>query len=205
MDRTVPENPLPAVVEETLPIVGAATSQPESPSTRRIVLKVLLGLLALNVLVAVVLRVFVLAAFYAPSVSMAPTINRGDRFLVNRLAYRFGDVERGDIVVFKRPPGEPDPSIKDLVKRVIGLPGDEVSFQDGTVLVNGTPLVEPYVPPGMRTEARRVDVIKVPAGHVLVLGDNRTNSTDSRVFGTFDTSLIVGEVFYTFRFGPQDP
>jgi signal peptidase I len=205
MDRTVPENPLPAVVEETLPIVGAATSQPESPSTRRIVLKVLLGLLALNVLVAVVLRVFVLAAFYAPSVSMAPTINRGDRFLVNRLAYRFGDVERGDIVVFKRPPGEPDPSIKDLVKRVIGLPGDEVSFRDGAVFVNGTALVEPYVAPGMRTEARRAELIKVPSEQVLVLGDNRTNSTDSRVFGTFDTSLIVGEVFYTFRFGQRGP
>jgi signal peptidase I len=183
-------------MNETQPAMPTA-----SPPRRRLVLKILLGALALNVLVAVVLRVFVLAAFSIPSVAMAPTLKVGDRILVNRLAYRFGDLERGEIVVFNRPPGEPDVSIKNLVKRVIGLPGDEVSFKDGVVLVNGTPLVEPYLAPGERTDPRGADIVKVPVGQVLVLGDNRRNSFDGRMFGTFDSSLIVGKVIYTFHFG----
>jgi signal peptidase I len=118
-----------------------------------------------------------------------------DRVLVNKLSYKLHDVHRQDVVVFERPPLELDLSIKDLIKRVIGLPGDVVSFQDGKVFVNGEPLNEPYLAPGMRTDPKGKDSITVPPGQVLVLGDNRTNSTDGRVFGTIDQKLIVGRAF----------
>jgi signal peptidase I len=200
METSSPEDTL-LMASEGPPLGTGSAANVTAPPKRRLVVKLLLGLVVLNILVALVLRVFVLAAFSIPSVAMNPTLKVGDRILVNRLAYRFGDIERGDIVVFKRPPGEPDTSIKVLVKRVVGLPGDEVSFKDGAVLVNGSALVEAYLDPGMRTVAKGADVIKVSAGQVLVLGDNRTNSFDGRSFGTFDTSLIVGKVFYTLRTG----
>jgi signal peptidase I len=197
MDSALPDNPAPPDPATILP--GAAAPAPKTaPAKRRLLLKIFVGLFAFVVVAVVVLRVFVLASFFTPSVGMAPTLKVGDRFVVNRLAYRLGDVERGDIVVFKRPPGEPDLTINNLVKRVIGLPGDEVTFKDGKVFVNGSVLVEPYLAPGDRTDAKGTDVIKVPAGQVLVLGDNRRNSFDGRSFGTFDTTLIIGKVFYTF-------
>jgi signal peptidase I len=120
-----------------------------------------------------------------------------DRVLVNKLSYKLHDVHRQDVVVFERPPKELDLSIKDLIKRVIGLPGDVVSFTDGKVLVNGEPLDEPYLAPGIRTEPKEPtgNSITVPPGQVLVLGDNRTNSTDGRFFGPIDQKLIVGRAF----------
>lgn len=126
---------------------------------------------------------------------MSPTLEVNDRVLVNKLSYKLHDVHRQDVVVFSRPPREPDVTIKDLIKRVIGLPGDVVSFKDGKVFVNGTQLDEPYLAAGMRTDANGADSITVPSGQVLVLGDNRTNSFDGRRFGTFDQNLIVGRAF----------
>jgi signal peptidase I len=147
--------------------------------------------------IALLIRAFLLASFFIPSVSMVPTLEVNDRVLVNKLSYKLHDVHRQDVVVFERPPGETDLSIKDLIKRVIGLPGDVVSFKDGKVLVNGELLNEPYLAAGMRTEPKSPtgDTITVPPGHVLVFGDNRTNSTDGRVFGPIDQKLIVGRAF----------
>jgi signal peptidase I len=145
--------------------------------------------------IALLIRAFLLASFFIPSVSMVPTLKVGDRVLVNKLSYRLHDLHRQDVVVFERPPGEPDLTIKDLIKRVIGLPGDVVSFKDGKVFVNDVQLDEPYLTPGMVTSPKGNDSIKVPAGEVLVLGDNRTNSFDGRSFGTFDQKLIVGRAF----------
>lgn len=145
--------------------------------------------------IALLIRAFLLASFFIPSVSMVPTLKVGDRVLVNKLSYRLHDVHRQDVIVFERPPGEPDLTIKDLIKRVIGVPGDVVSFKDGRVLVNGELLDEPYLAPGMVTTPKGADSITVPAGQVLVLGDNRTNSFDGRSFGTFDQKLIVGRAF----------
>jgi signal peptidase I len=145
--------------------------------------------------IALLIRAFLLASFFIPSVSMVPTLEVNDRVLVNKLSYKLHDVHRQDVVVFERPPGEPDLSIKDLIKRVIGIPGDVVSFRDGKVFVNDQPLDEPYLAPGMRTEPKGKESITVPPGQVLVLGDNRTNSFDGRSFGTFDQKLIVGRAF----------
>jgi signal peptidase I len=146
--------------------------------------------------ITLVLRTFVLAAFSIPSVSMVPTLQVGDRVLVNKLSYKAHAVHRGDVVVFKRPPGEPDLSIKDLIKRVIGLPGETVSFRDGKVFVNDQALTEPYLPAGVSTvPLSQGPSIKVPVGEVLVLGDNRESSFDGRAFGPFDQKLIVGRAF----------
>lgn len=158
------------------------------------------------VLIAVVVRTFVLQTFWIPSPSMSPTLVENDRVLVNKLAYRFHDVNRGDVVVFERPENEPPSEIKDLIKRVVALPGERVSILDGKVRIDGRVLDEPYTHgaqtvldscpityvPGIDTEKGYT----VPEGKVLVLGDNRTNSHDGRCFGAIDEDLIVGRAFF---------
>jgi signal peptidase I len=148
--------------------------------------------------VALVVRTFFIQAFWIPSESMEPTLQKGDRVLVNKLSYDLHDVHRGDVVVFERPPNEPSGTedIKDLIKRVIGLPGDRIETMDGVVHVNGKALREPYLPKGTRSDTpvgirRQV----VPKDHYFVMGDNRAHSGDSRLFGPIDGSLIVGRAF----------
>jgi signal peptidase I len=145
------------------------------------------------VVVAIVLRWLVVQAFYIPSASMEPTLEIGDRVLVNKLAYRFGEPERGDIVVFERPPASATSGVDDLIKRVIGLPGETIEAHDGLVFVDGQPLEEPWLPDGTFTPDFAPD--EVPEGSVFVLGDNRTNSEASNQFGPIDDELIVGRAF----------
>lgn len=148
------------------------------------------------ILVALVVKTFLIQAFRIPSASMHPTLLEGDRVLVNKTSYRLHDVNRGDVVVFSRPknlhaaPGEPD----DLIKRVIGLPGDTVQTRNGAVYVNGRALDEPYLAEGTQT-LNIDDPVKVPKGHVWVMGDNRGDSQDSRVFGPIPEDTIVGRAF----------
>jgi signal peptidase I len=152
------------------------------------------------VVVALVIKVTTVQAFYIPSASMEPTLQVGDRVLVNKWSYRVHDVNRGDIVVFERPPGE-DSNIKDLIKRVIGLPGETLTIEDNHVLINGKVLDEPYLPAGTLTQSvgthgcAPADPCVVPEGEVFVMGDNRTNSKDSRYIGPIKESSIVGRAF----------
>ncbi len=150
--------------------------------------------------IALVVRAFLLASFFIPSESMLPTLKVGDRVLVNKAAYRVHEVHRGDVVVFERPPGLlADENIKDLVKRVIGLPGDTVEFREDHVIVNGHLVEEPYLTPGTVTRAKTLGAsIKVPANEVLVLGDNREGSKDGRFFGPIKVSSIVGRAFVVY-------
>jgi signal peptidase I len=156
-------------------------------------------------LLAVLVRTYAFQTFWIPSTSMATTLNENDRVLVNKLSYRFGDPERGDVIVFERPPGEVG-EIKDLIKRVIGLPGERVTIMDGSVYIDGRLLREPYTN-DLPTDATincgsgqtaGIDTpsgMLVPDGHVFVLGDNRTGSHDGRCFGPIDQDLIVGRAF----------
>jgi len=151
------------------------------------------GVIVGALLVALLIKTFLLQAFYIPSRSMEPTLRIGDRVLVNKLSYKVHDINRGDIVVFERPKDEPPDAIKDLIKRVIGLPGETVSTQNGQVYIDGRPLDEPYLPAGTVTD--NLPPTKVPEDEVFVMGDNRGDSRDSRYFGPIDEGLIVGRAF----------
>lgn len=171
-------------------------------------------LLVVAVVVALVLKAFVAQAFYIPSGSMEPQLEIGDRVVVSRVAYRLHDPRRGDIVVF---PSLTEPAVRDegvlparlarellvglglrepdeteLIKRVIGLPGETVEGHDGRVFVDGLRLHEPYLDPDLVTGDFPPTV--VPDGHVFVMGDNRLPgmSQDSRSFGPVPIDSIVG-------------
>jgi signal peptidase I len=149
--------------------------------------------------VAMIVKTFLVQAFYIPSASMEPQLRNGDRIFVNKLSYRLHEIHRGDVVVFERPAcAAPDPKIKDLVKRVIGLPGDTVEGKDGGVYVNGRRLEEDYLPAGQTTSD--FSLVTVPEGRLWLMGDNRENSQDSRVLcgnaPTFiDEDTVVGRAF----------
>ena len=155
-----------------------------------------LVIVAIAVSVALVMRVFVVQTFYIPSPSMTPTLQVGDRILVNKLAYRLHGVGRGDIVVFKRPPAEDcGTPVADLVKRVIGLPGETILDKNDTVYINGKVLLEPWLPKNdTDTFTGPFGPVKIGPNSYFVMGDNRTNSCDSRYWGTVKRSLIVGKV-----------
>jgi len=145
---------------------------------------------------ALLIKAFLFQAFYIPSESMSPTLEVHDRVLVSKLSYRMHPVHRGDIIVFKAPPNV-DPSVKDLVKRVISLPGETIAARtDGHVYINGKVLNEPWLPEGVRTEPGFAP-IKIPPNSYYVLGDNRPNSRDSRYFPTHFVQKkdIIGRVF----------
>ena len=180
------------------------------------VLRETVVLVALAVLLAVVFKTFLVAAFYIPSGSMESTLNVSDRVLVEKVSYRFGDVERGDVVVFVhdepslQAPGPSNPiagffsslgqaigvvppSDRDFIKRVVGLPGDTINCRDGQLYRNGQPVQEDYLDPG--TETQSCTRTTVGRGELYVMGDNRGNSQDSRVFGPIKQSDVVGRAF----------
>jgi len=138
-------------------------------------------------------RPYVLEAFYIPSESMVPTLEVGDRVFVNKFVYRFSEPERGDIVVFRSTEGGEE----ELIKRVVGVPGDTVEDRDGVLFVNGVPQKEPYVNAQFPDSGFYGPTI-VPPGHVFAMGDNRANSRDSRFFGPVPFENIEGEAFVSF-------
>jgi signal peptidase I len=125
------------------------------------------------------------------SVSMQPTLYEGDFVFVNKLGYRLGKPQRGDIIVFRYPP---DPTQIPYIKRVIGLPGDQIVISNGEVVINGNRLTEPYI---MAAPARGGSWT-VPADSLFVMGDNRNNSSDSRSWGFVPYENVIGkaEVIY---------
>lgn len=148
------------------------------------------------VLVAVLLRQFVVQTFFVPSGSMIPTLLPGDRILVQKFGYA---VQEGAIVVFKSPPGYRPQDCggeaeNDLVKRVIGLPGETISSRGNDVYIDGKMLPEPYLPKGLQL-GEPIKRQTIPAGQYFVMGDNRPVSCDSRVWGLVPRSDIVGRVF----------
>jgi len=175
--------------------------KPTKPtSTRSIVEWVVV--VAGAIIVALVIKTFVMQAFFIPSESMEPLLEKGDRVLVNKLSYHLHDINRGDVVVFERPE-DSNAEIKDLIKRVIGLPGESVVIKDNRVFINGKALDEPYLPPGTINQptgsyahhCTPEDPCVVPPNSVWVMGDNRTNSSDSRYIGPIPEDKIVGRAF----------
>ena len=171
------------------------------------------GLVIVALLLAFAIKTFLVQAFFIPSGSMIPTLEVGDRVLVEKVSYRFRQPERGEIIVFQRPGAErarsgvsgqlrsfleglglaqPDADI-DLIKRVVGLPGERVRVRKGVVSINGKALPESYAQP----ETRSFPMTKVPKGHLFMMGDNRMNSQDSRFpeLGTVPLDNVVGRAF----------
>ena len=140
------------------------------------------------------LRPFVVEAYRIPSESMVPTLEIGDRILANKFIYRFSEPKRGDIVVFDGVEGEEDQT---LVKRVVGVAGDTIRVWNGTLYVNDEPQEEPYLNKESPPEGS-FGPTKVPRRHVFVMGDNRGNSGDSRVFGPVPVRNVRGEALVRF-------
>jgi signal peptidase I len=170
-------------------------------------------------LIAIVIKTFVIQAFFIPSPSMMPTLRQGDRILVCRICTRVFGINRGDIVVFSSPHptdqpsrgalggaahwlvqaiGVAQPDNPDYVKRVIGLPGDTIELNDGQLYRNGQAVNEPYLNPP--TDTRPFGPVTVPDGMLFVLGDNRTESGDSRFqppvgLGWVPEKAVIGIAF----------
>jgi signal peptidase I len=154
--------------------------------------------------VALVVKTFLFQAFFIPSASMEPTLEEGDRVLVNKLSYDLHDINRGDVVVFELPEDKVGADgIKDLIKRVVGLPGDVIETRDGIVYINDRRLDEPYLPEGTLTgdpsngNNPAIERQTVPEGTIFVMGDNRANSHDSRYAdrGPIPIDSVVGRAF----------
>ncbi len=179
-----------------------AASRPRGRARRWLVEWAVIAVLV--VLGTIGLRMFVIQTFYIPSGSMLPTLQIGDRIIVDKVSYHLHSIQRGDIVVFKRPPLEPQ-DFTDLVKRVVGLPGETISTSGGQVYIDGRLLSEPWLPKGPQSYTTAIPgdphpqfdmpgPVKIPPGEYFVMGDNRTDSQDSRWFGPIPRSLIVGKV-----------
>jgi len=139
-------------------------------------------------------RAYAAQAFVVPSGSMVPTLEIGDRIIVDKLS---STIKRGDIVVFRRAPGDHDHQYPVLVKRVIGLPGETISQTGATIFVNGRPLVQTWLPQPSGVCARPslpISTTKIPSGQYFVMGDCRGDSSDSRYWGTVPAANIVGKV-----------
>jgi signal peptidase I len=195
-----------------------AVSEPE-PEPRKSLLRELPLLIVVAVVLAIVIKTLFVQAFYIPSASMVPTLKVGDRVLVNRLAYRFGDIERGDVIVFSDPHPAPGsdrgvvggflhwlgegmgfarPADEDFIKRVIGLPGEVVEIRDGMTFIDGARIDEPYLT-GPK-DLRDYGPTTVPDGMLFVMGDNRVNSADSRFpppagLGFVPEDDVIGQAF----------
>jgi len=151
--------------------------------------------LSLSVVIAIAVILFLYQPVKVEGTSMMPSLVDQERIFINKFVYRFGlaDIGHGDTVVF----WYPGDTSKSYIKRVIGVPGDMVEVNDGATLVNGQPIVEPYVPEEYRDHVsmpRRV----VPAEEFFVMGDHRSSSNDSRTWGTVPRRFIYGKAVFVY-------
>jgi signal peptidase I len=153
------------------------------------------------VVLALVIRTFVIQAFKIPSGSMLQTLQIGDHILVNKFLYWFTDLQHGDIIVFKYPQDEG----RDFIKRIVALPGDKVEIREKQVYINDTPPSEPYVihldPVNMESPGLSRDSfgpVVVPPGQLFMMGDNRDYSMDSRFWGFLDMKKVKGKAFIIY-------
>jgi signal peptidase I len=181
---------------------SAETGPPRRRRRRRVLAETGIIILA-AVLLAGFIRTFVFQTFWIPTASMVPALSVYDRVLVQKAFFSWHDVREGDIVVFTHPPRDQCPGQGDLVKRVIGLPGQTIYSSGNTIYIDGRPLAEPYLPqydplgPPI-PDASRQHPYRVPPGEFYMLGDNRSDSCDSRYWGPIEGSSIIGKVVLTF-------
>jgi len=196
---------------------------PEAKSTGSSILE-LVVIVAVALGMALAIQAFLIKPYRIPSESMVPTLQIGQRVLVNRIGMHFGDPKVGDILVFHPPEGaesstgdqcgeqpksgaacdQPTPkkASVNFIKRVVGAPGDTIAVRNGRVIRNGKPTKEPFISDTCRNDAGAGcnfrNPITVPPGHYFMMGDNRGESDDSRFWGPVPTSWIIGEAFATY-------
>jgi signal peptidase I len=177
-------------------------SSKRSLATRQLIEWV--AVIAIALLVAFLVRIFLLQQYYISGPSMETTMFSDDRVLVNKLAYRLGEIDRGDVIVFDRATmNGTEVEHDDLIKRVIGLGGERVEIRDCDVYINGKFLSEPYLPTAdvdqedlsSRCGVVNMEPITIDPDEVFLIGDNRPESFDSRMFGPIKKDLIVGQAF----------
>ncbi|GAB4274349.1 MAG: signal peptidase I [Coriobacteriia bacterium] len=149
---------------------------------------------SLAFLCVLAVKTFLIQPFLIPTESMAPTLEPGDRVLVNKVSYSLGEPHSGDVVVL----ASPDEEGVSLIKRVIAVAGQTVDIRDGQVFVDGEALYEPYVRQASRDDLSLVRPVRVPEGHVFVLGDNRADSVDSRHFGPQPIEAVRGQALAVY-------
>jgi signal peptidase I len=150
-----------------------------------------------DLLVSIAVSTFIIVFLYQPvrveGTSMLPMLEDQDRLFINKIAYRMGEIQRSDVVVFQYPRDHS----KSYIKRVIALPGDRLRIEDGRVFVNGKRLPEPYVPSRFTDDRSEAEMV-LPANEYFVMGDHRSISSDSREFGPVDRSLIYGKAVFVY-------
>lgn len=145
------------------------------------------------IILVIIIRAFILDSRIVPTPSMVPTIQCGDRLFVEKITHRFWGLERGEVIVFVPP--EQSQLKDDLIKRLIGLPGDTIEIKDGTLYINTEPQEEPYLAESIQYE---FGPVKVPEGKIFVLGDNRNRSFDSHEWGFADLDSVKGKALITY-------
>jgi len=171
--------------------MDSMTDQP-GPQKKKFVFGEIIESVAIAVILAVIIRVFLFQPFYIPSGSMEPTLTKGDRIIVSKINYRLSSPQRGDVIVFKYPVN-PD---KDFIKRVIGLPGETLEIRDNKLYINGEFVEQPFLPPYLTYGD--FGPVTIPEGRYFMMGDNRNNSEDSRFWGTLPSENIIGKTLLIY-------
>ncbi len=178
-------HPLPPTEPESTPVGWRSQDTSQYTSWSR------------DLLISVMISMFIILFLYQPvrveGTSMLPQLEDQDRLFINKFAYRFSSIERGDVVVFLYPGDQ----TKSYIKRVIALPGDDLRIDHGQVWVNGKALSEPYVPVRYQDERSQPEMT-IPPGEYFMMGDHRSISSDSRDFGPVPRSLIYGKASFVY-------
>lgn len=185
-----------SLVQPGVLLDDGVTSRPVPPKKKMNPLVEWLVVVAVAITSALLVRAYVVQQFAVEGESMLSTLQDGDRVLVNRLSYRLHDPRRGDVVVLKRFDG--NATERDLIKRVIGLPGETVEVRNCVVYIDDQPLIEPYIDAEVQARdgcGSDQAPIEVPQESVFVLGDHRGKSSDSRAFGPVAEDLLIGRAF----------
>lgn len=199
------------------PVLLEELERPQPPHTHHWARDILTPL-GLSILIATGLKLFVLEARYIPSGSMRPTLEMGDRLLIDKVSYRLTAPQRGDLAVFSPPPIlQRQGHNNALIKRIIGLPGEQVALKSGQLWIDGQAFPETYLLKNGATQITDCPMSgvgspylaqtrRIPPNHYLVLGDNRESSSDSRCWGVVGQESLIGRAFFRFwpihRFSP---
>jgi len=191
-------------VAEDKTVTGPVVKQSAEPETSgwRKLVNENVRLVAIALVIAITVRLFIAEPRFIPSPSMVPTLAVGDRLLVEKVSYHLHPPVQGDIVVFEPPPQLQEygyTASQAFIKRVIGLPGQTVQVTDGKVYVDGKPLAEGYI---LEAPAYEMPPVEVPVDSLFVMGDNRNDSNDSHVWGFLPVQNVIGRA--ALRFWPLE-